>query len=65
MIGNITQQFNAIVSCSTSNGRGVEQIWGRICIDAKILNDIENWEYYKVKDDEKSEGKETLEAKST
>ena len=65
MIGNITQQFNAIVSCSTANGKGVEQILGRICIDAKMLNDIGNWEYYKVKDDEKSEGKDTLEAKST
>ena len=30
-----------------------------------MLNDIGNWEYYKVKDDEKSEGKDTLEAKST
>ena len=46
MIGNITQQFNAIVSCSTANGRGVEQILGRICIDAKMLNDIGNWEYH-------------------
>ena len=30
-----------------------------------MLNYIENWEYYKVKDDEKSDGKDTLEAKST
>ena len=57
MIGNITQKFNAIVSCSTANAKGVEQILGHICIDAKMLNDIGNWEYYKVKDHEKSEGR--------
>ena len=65
MIGNITQQFNAIVSCNTAGGRGVEQVWGRICINAQLVNDIGYREYYKVKDDGKSKGKDTLEIKST
>ena len=65
MIGNITQQFNAIVSCSTANGKGVEQVLGRICVNAELSNNIGNWDHFKVKDDEKSEGKDTLEAKST
>ena len=51
MIGNITQHFNAIVSCSTAGGKGVEQVWGRICINAQLVNNIGDWEYYKVKDD--------------
>ena len=38
---------------------------GRICINAELSNNIGNWDHFKVKDDEKSEGKDTLEAKST
>ena len=40
IIGNTTQQYNAIVSCAKDNGKGVNQVWGRICDKFGLENDV-------------------------
>jgi len=55
-IGNTTQQYNAIVSCAKDNGKGVNQVWGRICDKFGLENDV-NWEAYKVNSGDTIENK--------